>query len=348
MKKDYQSSGVDTRAADVWVEGVAKHLGAAGPAELRARLKSGVGDYAAIYESSPEQWIALSCDGVGTKILWAEEGLGSARGIAQDLVAMNANDLLCVGARPALFLDYLAVGSLELAKSGGPLADFMPGLAAAASESGMIVVGGETAQMPDIYGAKGYDLAGFALGFMRPEERLSIERVQPGSELWGWPSEGPHSNGFSWLRKLFSADGDRDFIARELMRPTPLYARRLQNLREQLKQMGASDALQAAFHITGSGVLNLIRAQPAGRTIGFDIQPWHARSRPTWLNEVQARARATDEQLWTTFNMGIGFCVVLAPDLVHRAKSLLESQGLERLGGAISQPLVLLGDSNLS
>jgi phosphoribosylformylglycinamidine cyclo-ligase len=344
--KDYKSSGVDVDQADAWVADIAGRLGAAGDAQLRGRLRSGVGDYAAVYALTDDNWLALSCDGVGTKLLWTKEGFGTVDALAQDLVAMNANDVLCVGARPLLFLDYLAVGSLQVVREGG-LKGFIGGLSKACAESGMIVVGGETAQMPDVYGREGYDLAGFAAGVLQPREHLTVERVQPGAEVWGWSSNGPHSNGFSWLRKVFDSARDGEFIRRELMAPTRLYAKDFLGLRDQLRSLGREDALQSAFHITGSGVLNFLRAQPKGRTIGVDLTDWPDVRELPWVRELVARTGTELESLWRTFNMGFGFCVVLDRDLVRDAKSLLESLGLRRLGCVTSDPIVRVGGLEL-
>lgn len=342
----YKSSGVDIQGADAWVEKIAGQLGVAGSAELRAKVKSGIGAYAAVYALGDQQWLATSCDGVGTKLLWTQEGLGRIEDLAQDLIAMNANDLLCVGARPLLFLDYLAVGSLALVSDQGPLKGFIGGLSRAAAESEMIVVGGETAQMPDIYGQQGYDLAGFAVGTLQPTEHLEVSKIQPGSELWGWTSSGPHSNGFTWLRKLFDSKKDATFIREHLMTPTRLYARDFLNFRTQLRIQNLEAGLQSAFHITGSGLLNLIRAQPEGRTVGFDLDSWPAQW-PFWLEEVAKRSKVDASTLWTTFNMGFGFSVVLSAELVQKAGALLNAVGLVRLGRIISDPCVKAGGLEL-
>lgn len=348
----YAKAGVDTSAADAWVNRIAERVGASGPADLRARMRSGVGAYAAVYDQGAgAPWLAVSCDGVGTKILWAETANGVAA-IAQDLVGMNANDLLCVGARPTLFLDYLAVGSLKLVQPGARLGDFIGALTKACAESGMIVVGGETAQMPDVYGTDGYDLAGFTIGFLDPAQFLSVDAVQPGDELWGWTSSGPHSNGFSWLRRLFDAKKDRAVIDAELMAPTRLYARDFLAFRSALEAKERGRDLKAAFHITGSGLLNLLRAQPSGRTIGFDVGEWAARPRPSWVQAVAERAQKEvgfrEADLWSTFNMGFGFTVVVSADLGRTAGDLLDSCGLTRLGRVIAEPVVRIGSLTLS
>lgn len=343
MGSNYKTSGVDTSAADDWVGRIAGKIAGAGPVELRARMKAGVGAYAAVYAQSDARWIALSCDGVGTKLLWTLEGLGTAEDLAQDLVAMNANDLLCVGARPLLFLDYLALGSMGLTQSGGVLESFVTGLTKACAESGMILVGGETAQMPDLYEAQHFDCAGFALGELEPGEHLTPNHIEPGARVYGWASDGPHSNGFSWLRKTFDAQRDKAFIQEHLMRPTRLYAKNFLALRSQLREQQREAALQGAFHVTGSGVWNFLRAQPEGHSFGFDFSPWTMRTRPVWLQELARRTGASDQDLWGTFNMGMGFAVVLSGELVDQAPDLISSLGLVELGRVIREPVLRLG-----
>lgn|GEM_PF-694234 len=336
----YVKSGVDTDAADAWVEGIASRFTRLAPPELKKKLISGVGDYAAVYALSESQWVATSCDGVGTKLLWTEAGLGRAEDMARDLLGMNANDVLCVGARPTLFLDYLAVGSKDLLKNGAVLDRFLEGLLQACAETNQICVGGETAQLPDLYPNGTFDLAGFSVGFLKPSEFLSVEGIQPGAEVWGWRSSGPHSNGFSWLRKIFDTQKDAGFIREHFMAPTRLYVNEFFRLREMLAGKGhAIDALQAAYHITGSGLLNLLRAQPRGRSIGFDLSRWPALD-PNWVNEVRTRGNATDFDLFTAFNMGFGMLVVLDSAVSQREKSLLSSLELEPLGTVINEAVV--------
>jgi phosphoribosylformylglycinamidine cyclo-ligase len=284
---------------------------------------------------------------VGTKLLWTQAGLGDPGDLAQDLLAMNANDLLCVGATPRLFLDYIAVGSKELMREGGSLNAFIEGLVAACRASGQLLVGGETAQMPDVYGSKGFDLAGFSVGFLKPHEHLSVEKVQPGSEAWFWPSSGPHSSGFSWLRRIFHPEKDGRFIREHLMRATELYVNPLRELKMALAGNGAADGLEAAFHITGSGLLNLLRSQPRERTIGFKLDAWDESKWPEWAREVATRSQASKRDLYTTFNMGIGFVVVLGREVGEKLRDLLSSLGLTRLGTVITEAVVRVEDQKL-
>jgi len=333
---DYKKSGVDTDAADAWVENlekltntsVGKSLGAQ---NLKKKLISGIGEYAALFELTPNQLLALSCDGVGTKLLWTIDGLGTPEDLAVDLLAMNANDVLCTGATPTLFLDYLAVSSKDQLKPGALLHRFVAGLATACAESNQLLVGGETAQMPDLYEPGHFDAAGFSLGFMRPEERLGVDLIVPGASVWGWESSGPHSNGFSWLRKIFDREKDAAFITQHLMPPTRLFVNDFAALRRELDALGANKKLLAAFHITGSGFMNLLRTPHAKFKLSFELSSFPQKL-PEWVEQVEQRTGASREQLFRALNMGFGFVLLFDPSLVEAERILLNSKGLKHLG----------------
>jgi phosphoribosylformylglycinamidine cyclo-ligase len=328
--KSYKDSGVDTLAADSWVERIAAAYSYSSTSELKAKVKAGVGAYAAVYELSTDRWIAASCDGVGTKLLWTLEGLGTLEDLAQDLVAMNVNDLICVGARPLLFLDYVAFSNGKFLEENNVLDQFLRGLNRACAQAQCLLVGGETAQMPDFYSPKHFDVSGFAVGDLAPEDWLQVEGLEEGARVWGWSSSGPHSNGFSWLRKLFDLHKDADFIRQHLMVPTRLYVKEFEALRRLLKAHSASKALQGAYHITGSGLLNLLRAQPSDRQIGFVLdQAWPL---PLWAQELQKRSGSSDAELYSSFNMGMGLCVVIEAKTSQKLSPELRELGLQDLG----------------
>jgi len=336
-KISYEESGVDTNAADAWIERLASITGE-GESELKGRLKESIGSYAAVFELTPERWIASSCDGVGTKLLWTLEGLGSPEDLAQDLVGMNVNDLLCVGARPLIFLDYVAFSDGAFLQKGGPLDRFIKGLHAACLRAESLLVGGETAQMPDFYQPGHFDISGFAVGDLEPADWLGVEAITPGSHVWAWPSSGPHSNGFSWLRKLFDPVKDAPFIRAHLMKPTSLYVRDFRRLRALLKENSLSESFQGAYHITGSGLLNLLRAQPRGRQLGFVFEK--AWAWPEWARAVKERSGASDTELYSTFNMGVGMMLVIEAAASERLSEELKGLGLSRLGHVDDKPRV--------
>ncbi len=310
----YEKSGVDINAADKWVEGIQAGL------THDSKLISGVGEYAAVYAQNKDEWIATSCDGIGTKLLWSLDSLGSAESLAQDLLAMNVNDVLCTGATPKLFLDYIACSGSDALKEGSFLKSFIKGLIKVCGENDQLLVGGETAQMPELYKGNHFDVGGFSIGFLKPEAYLHPKNLKEGMSVWGWTSSGPHSNGYSWLRKIFSTSNDASYIQEHLMPATRVYVKDFFNLR---KAFGPNDLI-SAYHITGSGLWNLLRSQDK---IGFNLDQWP--SLPAWALEVQKRTNASTQQLFETFNCGIGFAVVVSE---NTDVEVLKKQGLQYLG----------------
>lgn len=338
MAKTYKDSGVDTVGADEWVDKISDRFGAASK-----NIISSFDSYSAVYKTNDDNCVALSCDGVGTKVLWTKAGLGSGAQVAQDLIAMNVNDLICVGATPQLFMDYLALGSLRYQKESGFLAEFLEGLHRACEETGVLLVGGETAEMPGVYEEHQYDVAGFSVGFLKEREYLNPAHVQPGDVVYGWKSSGPHSNGFSWLRKLFDPAADADFIREHLMAPTALYVKPFLAL-----QAATDGAIRGAFHITGSGFLNLLRfnGTKSGIALGFELDKLFAP--PQWCAEVQRRSGASSEEMYQSFNMGLGFafCVSAASARAHHEKIL--AAGALEIGKVLSEPVVRVAGLQLS
>jgi phosphoribosylformylglycinamidine cyclo-ligase len=238
----YRDAGVDLDAAQ-------RHTAAI--AGLIAGSQTGFAAAHPLPAGMREPMLVSCTDGVGTKVLLAKE-LGRTEGLGQDLVAMCVNDLVCTGARPLIFLDYLAVGTLEPQLASG----LVRSIATACQAVGCALVGGETAEMPGLYAPGHFDLAGFACGVVERADMLGPHRVAPGDLIVGIPSSGIHSNGFSLVRALVAAGAiaaDADL----LLSPTRLYANELAALAE------AGVPLRAAAHITGGGFPeNLPRALP--------------------------------------------------------------------------------------
>lgn len=341
--KSYAESGVDVQAADKFVEQI---QGITGRTPTDARLKGGIGAYAAVYEWTPESWMAVGCDGVGTKILWTLKGLGSAEDLAQDLVAMSVNDLLCVGARPQLFLDYVGFTDGSLLEDGGLLPQFIQGLQSACARSGAFLVGGETAQMPGFYHKDHFDVSGFCVGQLDPEDWLHADKIQEDSVLWAWKSDGPHANGFSWLRDVFDADSDAEWIRHQLMAPTRLYVNEMQQLKSLLAESSCSEALQAAYHITGGGLRNLLRLQPEAREVGFEL--FEREDYPEWFVETQKRTESSLKELLCSFNAGWGLLVLIDRAASDRLAEALQNIGLEKVGRSTSVAQVKMGDMIVS
>ncbi|MGE0615639.1 MAG: phosphoribosylformylglycinamidine cyclo-ligase, partial [Bacteriovoracia bacterium] len=208
---DYAKAGVNRDAADQMVEKIA----ALSRLTHSGKVKSAVGGYASLFALDKRRCLAASTDGVGTKLKLAFQ-LGQHDTVGIDLVAMSVNDLLCVGAEPLFFLDYIAIGKLE----PGVVESVLKGVVAGCAQAKCALVGGETAQMPDIYREGEYDLAGFAVGVVENPRVLPRRDVRPGDILLGVGSSGMLCNGFSLLRKLLPAGGDSVSLARELLTPT--------------------------------------------------------------------------------------------------------------------------------
>lgn len=273
------------------------------------KIVSGIGGFAALFRadfSGMKEPCLVSCtDGVGTKVkLAAEEG--QYRSVAQDLVAMCVNDLICCGADPLFFLDYYATGKLDL----GAAKEFLAGVRQACVESHCALIGGETAEMPGVYAGKDFDCAGFSVGVVDKAEAWGAHRVNPGDQLIALPSSGFHSNGYSLLRKLFAKDGAQ--WMKQLLTPTRLYV-------DVIKSLKSIGGIHAAAHITGGGMENIPRVLTKGQVA--QLRPWPM---PQAFKEVQARSGMTWKQMLETLNCGIGMVLVVTPEkcqtLINKAQ----------------------------
>ena len=268
-------------------------------------------------------------DGVGTKLLVAQK-LGRHDTIGIDLVAMCANDVVVTGAEPLFFLDYFATGKLDVEAA----AAVVRGVAKGCEESGCALIGGETAEMPGMYGPGHYDLAGFCVGAVERDAIKGPATVVAGDALVGIPSSGLHSNGFSLVRKLLVDVPDFDPSAvvpgtsvplgEELLRPTALYAKPLLAVRDRFK---------AAAHITGGGTLgNLPRALPEGLGARLESSRWQVPPIFRWLAE---RGELGDASLFTTFNGGLGMILVVPPSEAEGVAGLV---GGSVVGEVVGRP----------
>ncbi len=304
---DYKSAGVNVDEADRFVDRLKGLL----KSTHDSRVIDGVGGFAALYEISPDRWLASGTDGVGTKLKIAQK-LGIHDTIGIDCVAMCVNDVICTGARPLFFLDYLAIGSLDRTITDPILDGFIQGC----KDAGAALIGGETAEMPGIYAPGVYDLAGFAVGELNPADWISGKNAKAGNTLIGLPSSGFHSNGYSLIRKLVQ-DGERE-LEKELLTPTRIYVKTIQKL------LGDQRAnVTGLAHITGSGYLNVPRINEG---LGYHIAtPLPEERFPNAMRVILERAKLSRDQAYETFNMGIG--LVIAVQDADRAMKLLASAG---------------------
>lgn len=294
----YESAGVNVVLGDRFVDRIKQLAGRPG----HRRMLPAAGGYAAVYEMTTDRYLALTTDGVGTKVLLAHQ-LGQHHGIGIDLVAMCANDLICVGARPTLFLDYFATGRLEL-ETGTALIE---GILDGCDQAGMILVGGETAEMPDVYAPGHYDLAGFAVGEVSPDQLLTGESVRPGQKVIALAASGVHSNGLSLARKCLHDPADLT----ALLTPTRIY---VQPILDTFARF--SGQVAGLAHITGGGWRNLFRLNPS---VGFEF--FALPSRPPVFEKLLA-AGVSMEEAFKTFNMGMGLALIVSGDAGAIARSL--------------------------
>lgn len=305
----YRDAGVDVEAADAFVDRIAAHTKSTHSAVDVLKKTAYAGLVRAPIDGMKSPLIAATCDGVGTKLLVARQ-VGWFEGLGQDLVAMNVNDLLPAAARPLLFLDYLAVGKLDPVV----MEQIVAGIASACRESSCALIGGETAEMPGVYAPDDFDLAGFAVGIVDEDKVPNPKALEPGDIVLGLPSAGVHSNGLSLARKaLFERGGYtvesklEEFdqpLGRVVLTPTQLYVRDVMEFLTHSK-------FTAAAHITGGGLLGRLE-KLAIDGIRLVIDP-ESYTRPAIFDVIQKAGDVSDEDMARTFNLGLGFCIVVDP-----------------------------------
>jgi phosphoribosylformylglycinamidine cyclo-ligase len=316
----YRDAGVDIDAGNALVERI-KPLAAA---TFRPGVVTGLGGFGALFELPLERYrepvLVSGTDGVGTKLKLALE-LGRHDTVGIDLVGMCANDILVAGAEPLFFLDYYATGNLDLEVATSVVA----GIAMGCELAGCALSGGETAEMPGMYAAGDYDLAGFCVGIAEKADLLTPDRVQPGDALIGLSSSGPHSNGYSLIRKVLQISDaslreplGESTLGERLLAPTRIYVKPLLALMRQIE-------VHAMAHITGGGLPeNLPRALPDGARAIVDLSSWR---RPKVFDWLQSKGGIADSEMLRTFNCGVGMVVCVSPADAQRACDLLTRAG---------------------
>jgi phosphoribosylformylglycinamidine cyclo-ligase len=315
----YRDAGVDIEAGDALVEQIKPFA----KRTMRPEVLGGIGGFGSLFEM-PKKFknpvLVSGTDGVGTKLKLAFE-LNKHDTVGIDLVAMSVNDILVQGAEPLFFLDYFACGKLEV----GTAAQVIKGIAAGCEQSGCALVGGETAEMPGMYPAGEYDLAGFAVGCVDKESIINGTTIASGDVVLGLASSGAHSNGYSLIRKLIAKSGidfESDFHGKKfkdvVMAPTRIYVK-------PLLQLIATLPVKGMAHITGGGVTeNIPRVLPAGLTAEIKAGSWTMPPLFTWL---QAQGNVADLEMYKTFNCGIGMAVIVAKEHAAAAQKLLQDAG---------------------
>ena len=337
---DYKSAGVDVEAGRDFVKRITQTVEKTYRPEVLGKL-GGFGGMFSLPTGYQEPVLVSGTDGVGTKLKLAHQ-LDRHDTVGIDLVAMCVNDVLCCGAEPLFFLDYLATGQLEPEQ----LVQVVQGIAKGCELSGVSLLGGETAEMPGFYQVGEYDLAGFCVGIVEKSKILDPEKIQVGDVAIGLASSGVHSNGFSLVRKIIS-DGGFDWNDRPLglggslgdvlLTPTQLYVKPV------LAALKSHLTIKGLAHITGGGLPeNLPRCLGAGQSIKLDPAGWDPIQIFEWLAEVGSVSR---EAMFNTFNMGIGMVVIVPPNDAIRAIDFFQEQKLPtyRIGEIIEGNGEVLG-----
>ncbi len=319
----YAEAGVDIDAGNALVEAI-KPLA---KATARAGTEAGLGGFGALFDLKAAGYrdpvLVSTTDGVGTKLKIAiETGLHDTIGI--DLVAMSVNDLIVQGAEPLLFLDYFACGKLDVDAARRVVA----GIAEGCKRAGCSLIGGETAEMPGMYAAGDYDLAGFAVGAVERDAILPRSDIAPGDVVLGLASSGVHSNGFSLARKIaarekldWSSPAPFDpsrTLGQALLEPTRIY------VKPALKAVKAG-LIKAMAHITGGGLLeNIPRVLPDGLGVRLEANSWQAPPVFRWLAQA---GNIDPQEMARTFNCGIGLILITSPDKADETSRLLGNAG---------------------
>lgn len=312
--ESYRESGVDITAGYRAVELMKEHVN---------RTKTGlptddIGGFGGLYDISGEKGSVLvsGTDGVGTKLKIAF-ALDKHDTVGIDCVAMCVNDIVCLGAKPLLFLDYIACGRNIPER----IADIVKGVADGCVEAGCALVGGETAEMPGFYPENEYDLAGFSVGIAEKERILGRDRVREGDAVIAFPSSGVHSNGFSLVRRVFGIDSDPGVLGRRiddlgmtlgeaLLAPTRIY------VKYAMAAISAS-SVHAICHITGGGFYeNIPRVLPEG--LGVSIRKSDVRVHPIF-HVIQNEGNIPERDMFNTFNMGVGMALIVSSDTADSA-----------------------------
>ena len=331
----YRQAGVDIEAGEeavrlikadaesTYIPGVLGSIGGfAGMFQLPAGLQDAV--------------LVTSTDGVGTKLLLAQE-TGRLDTVGIDLVAMSVNDVLTVGARPILFLDYVAVGRLLPAE----MARIVAGVAEGCRQAGCALVGGEMAEMPGLYDPGEFDLAGFCVGLAERAKLIDGSTVQEGDVVLGLASSGFHSNGYSLVRKVLDVNkvdlegsfpGMTETVAEAALRPTRIYVRSI------LRLLDEDVPVRSMAHITGGGMIgNFSRVVPGGLCARLNFDEWKI---PPLFRAIQGLGGIAEREMFTAFNMGIGYVLVVPEAELGRARELLtaEGEGVMVLGRVVPGP----------
>ena len=310
----YKSSGVDIAKANAFVRNIQGMVASTANGNVLKRT----GAFGSLFKMPHEKFntpvLVSSTDGVGTKLLLAKL-LGKHDTVGIDLVAMNVNDILCTGAKPLYFLDYIACGTVK----PKVLQDVVKGITEGCRQAGCSLVGGETAEMPGLYKKNDYDLAGFAVGIVEEINIIDGSAMEDGDRIIGLASSGLHSNGFSLARKVLSVSEQKKY-AKALLEPTRIYVKPVLAVLDKFQLKGIAHNTGGAFYE------KLTKIVPRGKCLAIDKRSW---SVPEIFQLIQSKGKVADQEMYHTFNMGIGMILVAAPYDVPAIRQMLTDAGVE-------------------
>ncbi|MDO5017931.1 MAG: phosphoribosylformylglycinamidine cyclo-ligase [Lagierella massiliensis] len=320
MAIDYKAAGVDKEAGYETVNLIKDMVKKTHDKNVLTDL----GGFAGLYDIGGFNYknpvLVSGTDGVGTKVLIARE-LGINNTIGQDCVAMCVNDVLCQGAKPLFFLDYIGTGKVVPEK----MAQIVEGVAEGCSKAGCALIGGETAEMPGVYAVDDYDLAGFAVGIADKDKIINGNTIRPKDILFGLKSSGVHSNGFSLVRKVVKDNGlsyndkfQNKTLGKALLEPTRIYVKEMLGLMEEVEVKGMC-------HITGGGFYeNIPRMLPENTKAKLNLKDFEI---PEIFKLIEEKGKIEREEMYHTFNMGIGLVFAISPEEVEKTRTYFEKIG---------------------
>ncbi|OEG69116.1 phosphoribosylaminoimidazole synthetase [Candidatus Endomicrobiellum trichonymphae] len=303
MAVTYRKAGVNINAGNELVE------------RLKKKLPK-IGGFGGLFPIAGTKYnLVSSTDGVGTKLKIAFL-LNKHDTVGIDLVAMNVNDLICAGAKPLFFLDYFACGKLNVDQTE----QVIKGIAKGCELSGSQLIGGETAEMPGFYKDGEYDLAGFSVGIIEKGREINGSKIKPGDIIIGLPSSGPHSNGYSLIRKVFS-DGELKKYSKQLLAPTRIYVKEV--LASLAKFNSKERDITGIAHITGGSFYDKIeRILPENVRVIIEKNSWKV---PEIFKIIQEKGKVSEEDIYRTLNMGIGMVLIVRPEIALQVKKFFKS-----------------------
>ncbi|HIF20103.1 MAG TPA: phosphoribosylformylglycinamidine cyclo-ligase [Gammaproteobacteria bacterium] len=319
-KLTYSDSGVDIDEANQLIDNIKPIV----RQTLNKNVLSNIGGFGALYELDINHYkkpvLVSGTDGVGTKIMLAKE-LSCFDQIGIDLVAMCVNDVITLGAKPLFFLDYFATSKLKVSEA----TNIIKGIAEGCLQSDIALIGGETAEMPGVYQSGDFDLAGFCVGVVDYEKIIDGQHIKPTDSIIGIESSGPHSNGYSLIRKIIEVNSinlqdklDNRTLGEAIIQPTTIYAKAINHLQKTYEIHGMA-------HITGGGFKeNIVRILPENINAEIDLNAWQ---QPEVFNWIQTVGNVDHEEMLRTFNCGIGYVLVVSNSDSKRVINKLAETG---------------------